>query len=145
MQHLVFGREKQALHHGSLGRTKPYPLHMTHHNPKLTSPAPSNPQFRAQPPQAAHRGNLASRISHSCTPNCTNLSLAVGGRLTNAMFSTRPVAQGEELCWDYACVTESEKEFRAAVCMCCSARCRGSFLYYANSSSFQWVRGASRH
>jgi len=90
--------------------------------------------------QAADRGNFASRLSHSCGPNCRNVATTVGGaRITNALFTTRHIAAGEELCWDYACVTESEKEFRAAVCLCGTPTCRGSFLYFANSSTFQMV------
>ena len=43
-----------------------------------------------------------------------------GGRITNALFTTRDIEAGEELSWDYACVTESEPEFRAAICLCAS-------------------------
>lgn len=90
--------------------------------------------------QAADRGNFASRLSHSCGPNCRNVAVVVGSRrITNALFTSRPVAAGEELSWDYACVTESEREFRAAICLCGSHACRGSFLYYANSTTFQQV------
>jgi hypothetical protein len=36
-------------------------------------------------------------------------------------------------------VPESEKEFRAAICLCSTPRCRGSFLYFAGSRAFQQV------
>ena len=47
--------------------------------------------------------------------------------------------EGEELTFDYASVTESEKEFREAICLCGTAACRGSFLTYSGSRSFQAV------
>ena len=90
--------------------------------------------------QAADRGDFASRLSHSCGPNCRNVAVVVAGsRITNALFTIEDIAAGEELCWDYACVTESEREYRAAICLCASLCCRGSFLYYANSTTFQGV------
>eukprot|EP00668_Euglena_longa_P031445 GGOE01040647.1.p1 GENE.GGOE01040647.1~~GGOE01040647.1.p1 ORF type:complete len:963 (+),score=216.69 GGOE01040647.1:35-2923(+) len=86
--------------------------------------------------EAARRSSFASRLCHSCDPNCHTIVMSVGGQLTLAVYTSRYVHAGEELCWDYACVTESEKEFRAAICLCGSVRCRGSFLYYANSATF---------
>ena len=69
--------------------------------------------------------------------------MSAGGRISNGMFTIRHIKEGEELTWDYACVTESEKEYRAAVCLCGTSSCRGSFLYYANSCVFQEVRANS--
>eukprot|EP00210_Caulerpa_lentillifera_P005634 g5387.t1 len=86
--------------------------------------------------EAANRGNFASRLCHSCQPNCRMLSLSAEGRITNAIFTLRHVAPGEELTWDYSCVTESEKEYRAAICLCGTVSCRGSFLHFAHSSVF---------
>ena len=65
-------------------------------------------------------------------------------RARASVAPTRPcgrlqIHEGEELCWDYASVTESEREFRAAICLCGSSKCRGSFLYYANSATFTEV------
>lgn len=85
------------------------------------------------------RGNFTSRMSHSCTPNCCTMPMAAEGRATIAFVATRDIICGEEMTWDYASVTESEKEFRAAICMCGTRHCRGSFLYYSNSRSFQEV------
>ncbi|MEW5298262.1 MAG: hypothetical protein WDW36_001407 [Sanguina aurantia] len=62
--------------------------------------------------EAAFMASFASRMSHSCTPNCQALVVTVGGRLTIAMYSVRDIAPGEELTFDYASVTESEKDFR---------------------------------
>lgn len=89
--------------------------------------------------EAANRGNFASRLCHSCKPNCRMLSLTAEGKITNAIFTLRHVDQGEELTWDYSCVTESEKEYRAAICLCGTESCRGSFLHFAHSSAFQDV------
>ena len=94
--------------------------------------------------EAAHRCTFASRLSHSCAPNCQTVVLAVDGKLTIAQYTTRDIAYGEELCWNYSCVTESEKEYRAAICLCSSTRCKGAFLDYAGSSSFTAVMG-TRH
>ena len=88
---------------------------------------------------AASKGAFASRMSHSCTPNCQAVVMACGGRLTIAVYTLRHVHVGEELTFDYASVTESEKEFRAAVCLCGTAACRGSFLTFSGSRAFQQV------
>ncbi len=58
------------------------------------------------------QGAFASRMSHSCTPNCQAVVMACGGRLTIALYTLRHIAVGEELTFDYSSVTESEKEFR---------------------------------
>eukprot|EP00873_Tetraselmis_striata_P018722 jgi/Tetstr1/438986/TSEL_027478.t1 len=86
--------------------------------------------------EGAMKGTFASRLSHSCFPNCMNIPIIRNGRLEIHMYTCRRVELGEELCWDYACVTESEKEWAAAICLCGSARCRGSFLYYAGTAAF---------
>ena len=94
--------------------------------------------------EAAHRCTFASRLSHSCAPNVQTVVLAVNGKLTIAQYTTRRIEYGEELCWNYSCVTESEKEYRAAICLCSSTRCKGAFLDYAGSGSFTKVMG-TRH
>ncbi|KAK9830947.1 hypothetical protein WJX81_000882 [Elliptochloris bilobata] len=88
---------------------------------------------------AAAKGAFASRMSHSCTPNCQAVVMACDGRLTIAVYTLRHVAAGEELTFDYASVTESEKEFRSATCLCGTRLCRGSFLYFAGSRAFMQV------
>ena len=89
--------------------------------------------------EAAHRCTFASRLSHSCNPNCQTVVLAIDGKLTISQYTTRKIEFGEELCWNYSCVTESEKEYRAAICLCSSVRCKGAFLDFAGSSSFTAV------
>lgn len=88
---------------------------------------------------AAAKGTFASRMSHSCDPNCQVAVLSVDGRLTIAMYTTRKIHKGEELTFDYASVTESEKEYRSAICLCASRTCRGSFLHYAGSGAFMHI------
>eukprot|EP01083_Nonionella_stella_P276925 941403_1 len=88
------------------------------------------------------KGNFGSRLSHSCSPNCTSVVMAVDGRYVIAVYALRAIARGEELCFDYNSVTESEEEYRAAVCLCGQASCRGSFLYFAGSTTFQQVMRA---
>ena len=70
------------------------------------------------------QGCFASRISHSCSPNCQAQVMACDGRLMIALYTMRHVAYGEELTFDYASVTESEREFRAAICLCGTHLCR---------------------
>jgi hypothetical protein len=104
--------------------------------------------------EAAHRCTFASRLSHSCAPNCQTVGVAVADqsgsshepltKLSIAQYTTRHIAHGEELCWNYSCVTESEKEYRAAICLCSSTTCKGAFLDYAGSSAFTAVMN-TRH
>ena len=70
------------------------------------------------------QGALASRMSHSCNPNCQAVVMACQGRLTIAVYSLRHIAASEELTFDYASTTESEQEFRAAICLCGQRLCR---------------------
>ena len=88
---------------------------------------------------AASKGAFASRMSHSCTPNCQAVVMACGGRLTIALYTLRHVYEGEELTFDYSSVTESEKEFREALCLCGTHMCRGSYLYFTGSRAFMQV------
>jgi hypothetical protein len=99
---------------------------------------------RARRRARARQGAFPSRMSHSCTPNCQAVVMACGGRLTIAVYTLRRVAPGEELTFDYASVTESEKEFRCATCLCGTRLCRGSFLYFAGSRAFMQARLAAR-
>lgn len=42
------------------------------------------------------QGALASRMSHSCTPNCQAIVMACGGRLTIALYTLRHVYEGKQ-------------------------------------------------
>ena len=63
--------------------------------------------------EANFKGSLASRVSHACQANCMNVNIAVNGRLTNVIFTIKPIKYGQELCWDYNCTTESEVNINA--------------------------------
>ena len=77
-------------------------------------------------------GNYASRLSHSCAPNCTTICKVTKGRYSIGMFATKDVKFGEELSFDYHSFTESEKEFEEAVCLCGTGQCKGKYLNLAN-------------
>lgn len=77
-------------------------------------------------------GNYASRLSHSCVPNCSTVCKVRQGQYSIGMFTTRDIQFGEELCFDYCSFTESEKEFDEAVCLCGTEFCKGRYLNLAN-------------
>ena len=54
-------------------------------------------------------------------------------------MALRDIKYGEELTFDYSCVSESKEEFKKATCLCGSLGCRGSFVYYAADDSFMQV------
>ncbi|GAB4817034.1 hypothetical protein N2152v2_004080 [Parachlorella kessleri] len=93
---------------------------------------------------AASKGAFASRMSHSCTPNCQAVVMACSGRLTIAVYTLRHVYPGEELTFDYAVVSESEKEFKEAICLCSTHLCRGSYLTFTGSRGFMQIM-STRH
>ncbi|QRO00310.1 SET domain-containing protein-lysine N-methyltransferase [Archangium violaceum] len=76
---------------------------------------------------AAYEGNDARFINHSCDPNCQ--AFLEGDRIY--IYALRPIAEGEELCYDYAYDrTEDmgEEEEQLYVCRCGAATCRGTIL-----------------
>ena len=95
------------------------------------------------------RGNFGSRLSHSCDPNCATTTITVRDKLAIVLYefirsfiprvAVRDIAYGEELTFDYSCVSESQEEFEKATCLCGSAVCRGSFLYYSDRHGFTQV------
>jgi hypothetical protein len=66
---------------------------------------------------AARKGSLASRLSHSCTPNVYCMSLSIDGHYAIAMFALRDIAAGEELTFDYRCVTDDRADLAKAICL----------------------------
>ena len=56
---------------------------------------------------------------------------ATDGAYAVEMASVERVRVGDEICWDYRCRTDSEREMRAALCLCGSRRCRVSYLHFA--------------
>ncbi|PTL80614.1 SET domain-containing protein [Vitiosangium sp. GDMCC 1.1324] len=76
---------------------------------------------------AAHEGNDARFINHSCDPNCQ--AFLEGDRIY--IYARRDISVGDELCYDYAYDrTEDmgEEEERLYVCRCGAATCRGTIL-----------------
>jgi hypothetical protein len=88
---------------------------------------------------AMHKANYASRICHSCRPNCEAKVTAVGGHYQIGIYSVRKIQHGEEITFDYNSVTESKEEYEASVCLCGSQVCRGSYLNLTGEGAFQKV------
>ncbi|XP_010267835.1 PREDICTED: histone-lysine N-methyltransferase ATXR3-like isoform X2 [Nelumbo nucifera] len=88
---------------------------------------------------AMHKANYASRICHSCRPNCEAKVTAVDGQYQIGIYTLRPIAYGEEITFDYNSVTESKEEYEASVCLCGSQVCRGSYLNLTGEGAFQKV------
>lgn len=63
------------------------------------------------------KGSYASRLSHSCFPNCATVIHIHNGKYSIGMYATRDIAYGEELSFDYKSVTESRTEYESAVCL----------------------------
>eukprot|EP01016_Furgasonia_blochmanni_P024137 TRINITY_DN2599_c0_g1_i2.p1 TRINITY_DN2599_c0_g1~~TRINITY_DN2599_c0_g1_i2.p1 ORF type:complete len:672 (+),score=154.96 TRINITY_DN2599_c0_g1_i2:1413-3428(+) len=87
-----------------------------------------------------NKGNYSSRLSHSCDPNCGTITTVTKGEYVIGMFALKDIKYGDELTFDYYSVTESEFEFRSAICLCGTERCRGHFLELANSKSFNTLQ-----
>jgi len=85
------------------------------------------------------KGNFASRLSHSCTPNCTTVVMAVRGTYFIGLYALKRLEYGEELTFDYNSLTEKEEEFQDAVCLCGTTNCRGTYLYFRGSNCFQHI------
>ncbi|XP_068669494.1 histone-lysine N-methyltransferase ATXR3-like isoform X2 [Aristolochia californica] len=88
---------------------------------------------------AMHKANYASRICHSCRPNCEAKVTAVDGQYQIGIYALRPIGNGEEITFDYNSVTESKEEYEASVCLCGSQVCRGSYLNLTGEGAFQKV------
>ncbi|GMN58057.1 hypothetical protein TIFTF001_027145 [Ficus carica] len=88
---------------------------------------------------AMHKANYASRICHSCRPNCEAKVTAVDGHYQIGIYTVRKIGFGEEITFDYNSVTESKEEYEASVCLCGSQVCRGSYLNLTGEGAFQKV------
>ena len=82
------------------------------------------------------KGSYASRLSHSCYPNWATVIHINEGKYSIGMFATRDIRYGEELSFDYKSVTESEKEYETAICLCGSFKWMGRFLGLSHSKKF---------
>jgi SET domain-containing protein len=77
---------------------------------------------------AAHHGNVARWINHSCDPNCE--ALIEKGRVF--IYSLRDIKKGEELVYDYWFVLDEPhtKKMKALYpCRCGSKKCRKANAY----------------
>lgn len=82
---------------------------------------------------ATKRGGLARFMNHSCDPNCELQKWNVGCKLRMGLFTTRQIAEGEELTFDYRF-----ERFGAPAqpCFCGSVKCKGTIgTSKGNSSS----------
>lgn len=87
------------------------------------------------------RGNYGSRFSHSCEPNTQTVPMAVDGQYVIGIFARRKIEYGQELTFDYNSVTESEQEYRSAICLCAQLKCRGTYLSFAGSTTYHDIIG----
>lgn len=85
------------------------------------------------------KGSFVSRLSHSCAPNCSTVVMIANQQYTIGMYAIKDIEFGEELTFDYNSVTESEEEWRSAVCLCGTSFCRGSFLGYSSFKNHELV------
>jgi uncharacterized protein len=76
---------------------------------------------------AANEGNDARYINHSCDPNCE----AVITRGHIYIAALKNIKKGQELVYDYSYARDkntTEEDEKLYVCMCGSAKCRGTIL-----------------
>ena len=75
-------------------------------------------------------GNYASRLSHSCNPNCWAIPVISNGQYCIGMYAIRDIGYREELTFDYCSFTESEKEYKNSICLCGDYLCKAYYLSY---------------
>ena len=96
----------------------------------------------------AVKGSILTRASHSCAPNAAMRVRVRDGSYAVEMASVARVEIGDEICWDYRCRTDSEREMRAALCLCGARECRVSYLHFAghdDASFYLKKRGTVAH
>ncbi|XP_055520671.1 histone-lysine N-methyltransferase SETD2 isoform X2 [Leucoraja erinacea] len=71
---------------------------------------------------ATLKGNCSRFMNHSCEPNCETQKWTVNGQLRVGFFTTKTVAAGAELTFDYQFQRYGKE---AQKCFCGSANCRG--------------------
>jgi len=80
-------------------------------------------QFQISRDHSITLTNLAARfINHSCNPNCGHLQ-------GTELYSIAPIAEGEELTYDYSCAMSKDAE--RFECHCGSPQCRGQVGNFA--------------
>ena len=91
---------------------------------------------------AKNAGSFTSRMSHSCNPNCASQVVIVDGKYTIMLRALKNISIGEELTQNYGASTDSEWEYRAAICLCGTSKCHGSFLHFNRHAAFLQVANA---
>ncbi|MDB5847151.1 MAG: protein-lysine N-methyltransferase [Rhodoferax sp.] len=82
----------------------------------------------------AQGGNVTRHLNHACVPNCEAVedsekpAGAKRKRLAVRIFTTAPVAKGEELFLDYALTIDNEADRAAYRCFCAAEACRGDMV-----------------
>lgn len=85
------------------------------------------------------KGNFTSRMSHCCLPNCQTVTMISNNEYVIGMYSVQTIDFGEELTFDYNSITESENEYKEAICLCGSYSCRGHYLLFYNGKNHNEV------
>ncbi|KAJ3407664.1 U3 snoRNP protein [Chytriomyces hyalinus] len=70
---------------------------------------------------ATKAGNLARFINHCCDPNCNAKIITVDTQKKIVIYANKPVAEGEEITYDYKFPIEEDK----IPCLCGATACRG--------------------
>ncbi|KAJ3071229.1 hypothetical protein HDU98_005642 [Podochytrium sp. JEL0797] len=70
---------------------------------------------------ATKSGNLARFINHCCDPNCNAKIITVDNQKKIVIYANKPVAEGEEVTYDYKFPIEEDK----IPCLCGATACRG--------------------
>ena len=78
-----------------------------------------------------HEGNIASRLCHSCEPNCKTAVVSHGGKLRVALHRFKRVEYGCVLSYDYHCSTDDEGEYYNSKCLCGAQECNTLYLSLA--------------
>lgn len=84
---------------------------------------------------AAHRGNEARFINHSCDPNCEAILAEAEREIW--IVARRAIEAGEELTYDYSYPMDEDDDDEARrryPCRCGSPRCRGTIVNIASAS-----------
>ena len=76
---------------------------------------------------ARNYGNIGRFINHSCEPNLIIVPVRIDNIVPHAaLFATRDIKIGEELCYTYNGANNSiEKHFSKNKCFCMSSKCNG--------------------
>ena len=79
------------------------------------------------------KGNFASRLSHSCYPNCAAFPVISNNQYYIALYAIKNIECGDELTFDYCSITENEKEHHDSICLCGSYCCPGKYLEFTKN------------